>query len=197
MIRLVKIVVASVSPPRHCWPLGPDNSVVGAALCTVRRLAEFPASIYCSKWKKVKVGQSCLTLCDPMDYIVHVILQARILDWVAFLFSRGSSQPRNWTGVSCIAGKFFTNWAMREAISCIGRWILLPLSHQIQYTQIHMSCDVRNLVPDTMFLRIMEGLFSVYGASLMAQTVKNLLGMQETQVWSLGWEDPLEEGMAL
>ena len=44
---------------------------------------------------KVKVAQSCLTLCDPMDYTVHGILQARILEWVAFPVSRGSSQPRN------------------------------------------------------------------------------------------------------
>ena len=43
---------------------------------------------------KVKVAQSCLTLCNPMDYIVHGILQAKILEWVAFPFSRGSSQPR-------------------------------------------------------------------------------------------------------
>ena len=43
---------------------------------------------------KVKAAQSCLTLCDPMDYTVHEILQARILDWVAFPFSRGSSQPK-------------------------------------------------------------------------------------------------------
>ena len=40
----------------------------------------------------------------------------RILEWVAYPFSSGSSQPRNWTGVSCIAGGFFTNWAMREAL---------------------------------------------------------------------------------
>ena len=39
----------------------------------------------------------------------------RILDWVAYPFSSGSSWPRNWTGVSCIAGRFFTNWAIREA----------------------------------------------------------------------------------
>ena len=39
----------------------------------------------------------------------------RILEWVAYPFSRGSSQPRNWTVVSCIAGRFFTNWAIREA----------------------------------------------------------------------------------
>ena len=58
---------------------------------------------------KVKVAQSCLTLCNPMDYTVHGILQARILEWVATPFSRGSSQPRNQTGVSCIAGGFFAN----------------------------------------------------------------------------------------
>ena len=64
------------------------------------------------KWKvKVKVTQSCLTLCDPMDCIVHGILQARILEWVAFPFSRGSSQPRDRTQVSWIAGRFFTSWA--------------------------------------------------------------------------------------
>ena len=54
---------------------------------------------------KVKVAQSCLTLCDLMNYTVHGILQARILEWVAFPFSRGSSQPRNQTQVSCIAGR--------------------------------------------------------------------------------------------
>ena len=64
---------------------------------------------------KVKVAQSRLTLCDPMDYIVHEILQARILEWVDFPFSRRSSQPRDWTQVSHIAGRFFTSWATREA----------------------------------------------------------------------------------
>ena len=44
---------------------------------------------------KVKVTQLCLTLCDPMNYIVQGILQARILKWVAFPCSRGSSQPRD------------------------------------------------------------------------------------------------------
>ena len=47
------------------------------------------------KQVKVKVTQLCPTLCDPMDCIVHGILQARILEWVAFLFSRGSSQSRD------------------------------------------------------------------------------------------------------
>ena len=108
----------------------------------------------------VKVTQSCLTPWDPMDCIVHGILQARIPEWVAVFFSRGSSQssdrtyishiavnslsaepqgkpqntgvvtcpfskgssqPRNQTGVCCIAGGFFTNWTIREAqtIECI------------------------------------------------------------------------------
>ena len=61
--------------------------------------------------------QSCLTLCNPMDCIppgssVHGILQARILDWVAMLSSRVSSQPRHWTYLSCV--------------SCICRQILAP-----------------------------------------------------------------------
>ena len=63
---------------------------------------------------KVKVAQSCPTLCNPMDYaVVYGILQARILDWVAFPFSRGSSQPRDQTQVypHC-------------------RWILYQLSHK-------------------------------------------------------------------
>ena len=58
---------------------------------------------------KVKVAQSCLTLRDPMDYTVHGILQARILEWVATLFSRESSQLMVQIQVSCIAGGFFTS----------------------------------------------------------------------------------------
>ena len=64
---------------------------------------------------KGKVAQTCLTLCNPMDYTVHGILQARIPEWVAFPFTRGFSQPRNRARVSCVAGGFFTSWAIREA----------------------------------------------------------------------------------
>ena len=49
-----------------------------------------------------------------MDYTVHGILQARILEWVAFPFSRGSSQLKDWTQVFHTAGRFFTSWATRE-----------------------------------------------------------------------------------
>ena len=52
-----------------------------------------------------------------MDYRVHGILQARTLEWVAFPFSRGSSQPRDQTQVSSIAGGFFTSWATKKAQS--------------------------------------------------------------------------------
>ena len=63
---------------------------------------------------KAKAAQS-VRLWDHMDYTVHEILQARILEWVAVPFSRGSSQPRDRTQVSHIEGGFFTSWATREA----------------------------------------------------------------------------------
>ena len=67
------------------------------------------------KGSKVKVPQLHLTLCNPMDCAVHGILQAWILEWVTVPFSRGFFQPRDWTQVPCIAGRFFTSWAPREA----------------------------------------------------------------------------------
>ena len=76
---------------------------------------------------EVLVTRSCLALCDPMDCSlpgssVHGILQARILEWVAMPFSRGSSWPRNWTQVSRIGGRFFTIWATREVLVIIPAW---------------------------------------------------------------------------
>ena len=64
----------------------------------------------------VLVTQSRPTLCKPTDCSltgssVYGILQGRILEWLAIPFSRGSSQPRNWTLVSCIGGRFYTIWA--------------------------------------------------------------------------------------
>ena len=67
-----------------------------------------PGTRLCMK-VKVKVTQSCLTLCNPVDYTVHGILQGRIPEWVAFPFSRGSSQLTEQTRVSRIAGRFFTS----------------------------------------------------------------------------------------
>ena len=91
----------------------------------------FILAISCLKWSEVRVAQSCLTPCDPMDYTVHGILQARILEWVAILqgiFSRGSSEPRDRSQVSRITDGFFTRWFTREAH--------FLLDH-IQFTLIH------------------------------------------------------------
>ena len=102
-----------------------------------------PPDEYCLWWisllkVKVLVVQSCLTLCNSMDYIpsqssVHGILQARILEWVAIPFSRGTSQPRDWTHISCTAGRFFTteppgkpnsfwNRRKKKRVLLIWRW---------------------------------------------------------------------------
>ena len=70
-------------------------------------LDEAQAGIKIARKVKVKVAQSYSTLCNPMDYTVHGILQTRILEWVAFPFSRGSSQLRDQTQVSLITGRFF------------------------------------------------------------------------------------------
>ena len=80
---------------------------------------------------EVKVAQSCPTLCDPMDYTVHGILQARTLEfWVAFPFSRGSSQLRYWTQVSLIAVRFFTSWATWEA-HLLKRMVQIQAIHSL------------------------------------------------------------------
>ena len=88
------------------------------------------------KWKvKVKVAQSSPILFNPKDYTVHGILQVRIQKRVAVPFSRGSSQPRDQTQVSCIAGGFFTSWATREALrSWKGRGVT------VEQTEVWGSC---------------------------------------------------------
>ena len=74
----------------------------------------------------VLVAQLCMTLCEPMNCSpsgssVHGILKTKMLEWVAIPFSSGSSQPRDQTWVSCIAGSFFTIWATREAPGVAGK----------------------------------------------------------------------------
>ena len=76
---------------------------------------------------KVKVTQWCRTLSEPLDHTVLGILQARILEWVAFPFSRGSSQPRDQIQVSGIAGGLFTSWDIwsnGRKYLIIGSWCL-------------------------------------------------------------------------
>ena len=76
--------------------------------------------------ESVLVTQSCLTVCDPtvcspLGSSVHGISQARMLEWVAIPFSRGSSQPRDQTQVSCIAGEFLAIWATGKP----PKWIFI------------------------------------------------------------------------
>ena len=105
------------------------------------------------------VTQSCPTLCDPMDSSwqgssVHRILQARVLEWFSISFSRGSSQPRDWTQVFHMAGRSFTVWDTTDALSSVqfSRSVVsdslrphelqhasLPVHHQhLESTQTHV-----------------------------------------------------------
>ena len=113
---------------------------------------------------KLKVAQLCLTLCDPLDLTVCGTFQARILEWVAFPFSRGSTQSRDQTQVSHIAGRFFTSWATgkprntgvgslsllqwifpiqvlnRGLLHC--RWIFFFFFYQLSYQGSLKDCEV-------------------------------------------------------
>ena len=80
------------------------------------------------KGKESAVAQSCLILCDPTDCSlpassVYGIFQARVLEWAAISFSRGSSWPKDQTRVSLIAGRHFTIWATREATFINMPWL--------------------------------------------------------------------------
>ena len=80
---------------------------------TAYNLNNYLLSQHATSESASEVARSCPTLCDPMDgslpgSTVHGILQARILEWAAISFSRGSSQPRDQTQVSCIADRRFT-----------------------------------------------------------------------------------------
>ena len=89
------------------WDTAPEREASNKVCVKIQRKEgrlEFPPQV-----KFVKVTQSCLTLCDPINYTVYGILQARILGQIAIPFSRGSSQPRKRTQVSHIAGGFFTS----------------------------------------------------------------------------------------
>ena len=109
-------LISLILPALLSCLLPPEAAVGWRMLPLIIRAASLPGRRFSCKKpistpmsKKVKVAQSFPTLCDPMDYTVHGILQARILEWVAFPFSRRSSQPRYRTQVSHIAGGFFTS----------------------------------------------------------------------------------------
>ena len=93
---------------------GKYRGILGAVTLFASVLLVMWLYMFAKTCSEVRGAQLCPTLCDPTDYTVHGILLARILQWVAVPFSRESSQPRDWTQVSCIAGGFFTSWATRE-----------------------------------------------------------------------------------
>ena len=94
-------------PLRSLGPSFPAEHVRPGASFQVS-MGKGSSSILSLAWMKVEVSQSCPNFCDPVDYTVHGILQARMLEWVAIPFSR-SSQPRDRTQVTCIASGFFTS----------------------------------------------------------------------------------------
>ena len=110
------------SCPTLCDPINgspPGSSVTGILQAKILQWVAFSFSNACMH---AKLLQLCPTLCDPMDSsppgsYVYRILQARILEWVAISFSKRSSQPRDWTQVSHIAGGFFTSWATSEVFT--------------------------------------------------------------------------------
>ena len=96
----------------------------------------------------VLVAQLSPTLCRVRTVIspgssVHGILQTRILEWVAISYSRGSSQPRDWTWVSHIAGRFFTLWAAGETPSPLGLAYSLAFLSPLTEASRRKGCDCR------------------------------------------------------
>ena len=141
----------------------------------------------------MKLAKSYPTLCHSMDYTVHGILQARILECVAVPFPRGSFQPRDWTQVSHIAGGFFTSWATREAP-------IFDINFPDSSVGKESACNAWDpgSIPG-LGRSAREGIgypLQCSWASLVAQLVKNPPAKWNTWVWSLSWEDPLEKRKA-
>ena len=151
LILSLLLCSAHCAPVTICWPS--CCSLTMARIILYQGLWDFCSlCLECSSlpifsglthYSKVraKVAQSYPTLCDLMDYTVHGILQARILEWVAFPFSRGSSQPWDWTQVSLIAGRFFTSWATMESSTQMSpsQWHLFwPSSLNCNLTHIFL-----------------------------------------------------------
>ena len=151
------------------------------------------------KWKSLSHG---LILCDSMDYTVHGILQARILEWVAFPFSKGSSQPRDWSQVSHIAGGFFTSWATRKPRNTgVGSLSLLQGMFPTQEStrgflhcrQILYQLSYQGSPEDErdhfQSLKMRENRIGRSGAALSqdAITIKTMRGFSTNCHWQLLW----------
>ena len=156
------------------------------------------------------VTQSCLTFCNSMDCSppgssVYGILLERILEWVAILFSRGSSQPMDQTQVSCIQGRLLTMWATREALTNMLPALLSPglLTCCLTFLECHSHSFIRLIPTNMLGIRLVLTSFTncilIFRPSLMAShLLPNMDGspcsLQRallSHLWSLVWK-PLE-----
>ena len=151
---------------------------------------------------KVHITQACPTLWDPMGCTVYGILQARILEWVAFPFSRGSSWPRNWTRVSCIAGRSLAKEAplvpgiigAESSFTCLS--LQLPPSLLQKCLPDSMKCT--NYSPLYALLLLLLSHFSRVRLCATPQTAAHQaplsLGFSRQEPWSgLPFPSPMHE----
>ena len=131
---------------------------------------ELISRLYKKLLVKVLVSQLCPTLCDPMDCSlpgssVHGILQARILQWVAISFSRGSSWPRDQTRDSCFAGRFFTIWVKKWSVN---RSVMPDSSqpHGLQPTRLLCPWDFPGKNTGVGSHLLLQGIFPTQGLNL-------------------------------
>ena len=147
-------------------------------------------------WSEVKVVQWCLTLCDPIDYTAHGILQAGILEWVNFPFSRESSQPRNQTQVSRIVGGFFTSWATRECFLTF----LHPLHPNFLSFSLSLSLSLSSPVPSlSLHVKLLSRVRLFATLWIVARQIPLSMAFSRQEYWSeLLWPPPgdlLDPGM--
>ena len=119
---LIGIIISMDMSLSKLWEIVKDREALHAAFHGIAKNQTQHRDWTTISWKKVLVTQLCLILCNPMDCSLpgssaHGIFQARILKWVAIPFSRGSSQARDWTQISCTADRFFAIQAITEATS--------------------------------------------------------------------------------
>ena len=121
--------------------------------------------------------QSCPTRCNPMDCrlpgsSVHGTSQAKILEWVAISYSRGSSRPKDRSCVSCSASGFFTNWATREASCCFPEklWIYISSSNIWDCLTVHLSWENNSEVGQG-FIDIHDAYCNIY---IKQKSINNL-----------------------
>ena len=125
--------------PRLGADCGSDNELLIAKFRLKLKKVGKSTRPFKMKESESELAQSCLTLCNPMDcslpgFSIHWIFQARVLEWLAIAFSRGSSWPRDQTQVSHIAGRRFTLWATGKTPEHSGiTWIQWKWQIDLRY----------------------------------------------------------------